>query len=129
MISLLAKAASFGFARVLFRNRTTTAISALLIVLGLLFAWHQIDKRSAVRQAVLEYVADTEIKVLQAQIEEANRRAAIASEAQDRLEQRLQVAESKARRIALEIKQYEAENEINPDGVVDSGLLLRLRGN
>ncbi len=117
------------FTKFLFRNRTTSVISAFIIAALALFTWHQIDKRSAVRQAVIEYVADTEIKVLQDQIKEANRRAAIASEAQARLEERLQVAEGEARRIAREIEQYEAENEINPDSVVDSGLLLRLRGN
>ena len=106
-----------------------TRAGAVAAVLVALLAWHHFDKSSAVRRAVVGYVADVELTAAQAQIEEAKRRRAITSAANTHLLERLQVAEGEAQKIAREIELYEAENEINPDGVVDRGLLLRLLGN
>lgn len=129
MISAVIKAVSFGFGRILFRNRTTSAISGVLIVAGLLFAWHTLDKNSAVRQAVDQYVAEAEITSLRAQIAEANRRAAVAEDATERLEEQAQVARGEAIRLAAEIEQYEAANDIPSSGRVEPDLFDRLRGN
>lgn len=129
MIAALIKFLSFGFGRVLFRNKTTSAITAVVVVAIALFAWHKIDKNSAIRAAVMEYVADVELTAARAQIAEANRRAAIAAAATSQLQERVQVAEGEAIRIAREIEQYEAENEIPTSGRVDGGIFDRLRGN
>jgi hypothetical protein len=129
MIAVLAKIASIGFRRVLFRNRTTTALTALLTLLGFLFAWHQVDKDSAVRQAVIEYVADTEIKVLQAQIAEANRRAEIAETQAAHLAEREQVTKGELIRMNAEIAAYEAEHDIPISGRVEPSVFDRLLGN
>ena len=112
-----------------FGNRASASISTLVIVAVALFGWHKIDKTSAVRRAVAGYVADVELATMRAQIEEANRRAAVAGEARERLEERLQVLEGTADRRAREIEQYEAENEVNNMCVVDDRVLERLRGN
>lgn len=117
------------FTKFLFRNRTTSVISALVIVALALFAWHKMDKRSAVREAVMEYVAQTELFAARAQIAEANRRAAVAAEAVEQLEERVQVARGEAQRLAVEIEQYEAENDIPISGRVEPDLFNRLRGN
>ena len=117
------------FTKFLFRNRTTSVISALVIVALALFAWHKLDKRSAVREAVMEYVAQTELSAARAQIAEANRRAAVAAEAVEQLEERVQVARGEAQRLAVEIEQYEAENDIPISGRVEPDLFNRLRGN
>lgn len=117
------------FTKFLFRNRTTSVISALVIVALALFAWHKLDKRSAVREAVMEYVAQTELSAARAQIAEANRRAAVAAEAVEQLEERVQAARGEAQRLAVEIEQYEAENDIPISGRVEPDLFDRLRGN
>ncbi len=117
------------FGGVLFRNRTTAAITGVLIVGLGLFIWHKLDKNSAVRAAVSEYVAEAEIAALKAQIAEANRRTRVASEAAQRLDERAQAVEGQAVRLAKEIEQYEAQNELPTSCRVDAGLAGRLRGN
>ena len=129
MMAMVIKLFSAIFGRVLFRNRATSVISGVVIVAVSLFAWHKLDKSSAVRSAVSEYVAATEITALRAQIAEANRRAAIAREAADRLQERVQAAQGEALRLAAEIEQYEAENDIPTSGRVEPDLARRLRGN
>lgn len=117
------------FTGLLFRNRATTAISAVLIAFGLLFVWHKVDKASAVRRAVAEYVADVELKSAREQIAETERRHHVTKMANFQLQERMQVLEGDARRVQQEIERYETENEINPDGIVDPNLYGRLRGN
>ncbi|PIE15189.1 MAG: hypothetical protein CSA68_07515 [Rhodobacterales bacterium] len=117
------------FGGVLFRNRTTAAITGVLIVGLALFVWHKLDKGSAVRAAVSEYVAAAEITALKAQIAEANRLAQVASEAAQRLDERAQAVEGEAVRLAAEIKQYEAENALPTSCRLSPDLARRLRGN
>lgn len=112
-----------------FRNRTTSVISALVIVAGVLFTWHKVDKGSAVRRAVMEYVADTELKVERARIAEIERRARIAVEAADQLRERTSAIEGELSALNGEIEAYEAETEIPASGRVGSDLVVRLRGN
>ena len=117
------------FAKYLFRNRTTSVVSAFVIAALALFTWHQFDKQSAVRQAVIEYVADTEIKVLQAQIDEANHRAEVAEDASAALSKRLSALEAEAAQHQQEIEEYAASLEdvpaCRPDDDFLDGLLTR----
>ena len=129
MIAIIIKIVTGLFGRVLFRNKTTSAITAVAVILITLFGWHKIDKNSAVRRAVMEYVADVELTAARAQIAEANRRAAIAREATDRLDEKVQAAEGEAMRFEAEIEAYEREITISPDGRVSDDLFERLRGN
>lgn len=125
MISLMGSL----FARVLFRNRTTSVISALVIVALALFAWHKLDKRSAVREAVMEYVAANELRVARSQIAEANRRAAVAEEATRTLSASLEKIEAEATGFQSEIERYEAGLEnlpaCQPDDDFFDGLLTK----
>ncbi|WP_010137610.1 hypothetical protein [Oceanicola sp. S124] len=114
--------------RLLFRNRTTSAITAVVLVFATLFTWHKVDKGSAVRKAVAEYVADLELETARARIEEIERRARVAEEAGARLQERLQAAEGEAIRMNEEIERYAEETDVPADGLVDDGLLDRLRG-
>lgn len=114
---------------ILFRNRTTSVVTSLIVVSLSLFTWHKLDKRSAVRAAVMEYVAQAELTAARAQIDEANRRAAIAEAASSRLQERVQAAEGEAIRIAREIQQYEATNDLPISGRVEPDIFDRLRGN
>jgi putative IMPACT (imprinted ancient) family translation regulator len=129
MTAILIKIMSGLFGRVLFRNKTTSALTAVAVILIALFGWHKVDKSSAVRRAVMEYVADVELTAARAQIAEANRRAAIAQEATDRLDEKVQAAEGEAMRFEAEIEAYERETTISPDGLVSDDLFDRLRGN
>lgn len=115
-----------GFA---FGNRTTSVISTLVILAALLFGWHKIDKSSAVRSAVANYVADVELATARARIDEADRRVRIAEDATSRLQERIQVAEGEAIRAARAVERYEAENEIPSSGRVEPDLFDLLRGN
>jgi len=117
------------FTKFMFRNRTTSVISALVIVALALFAWHKLDKRSAVREAVIEYVAQTELSAARAQIAEANRRAEIAETQAAQLAEREQVTRGELIRLHAEIEQYEAENDIPTSGRVEPSVFDRLRGN
>jgi len=129
MMAVLIKFFGIGFSRFLFRNKTTSAITAVLIVMAALFVWHKFDKNSAVRAAIVDYVADVELQAARAQIKEANRREAVAVAAGQRLEERMQVAKGEAARAAYDIKQYEAQNEIPVSGRVNGDIFGRLRAN
>ena len=129
MITVLIKMASFGFGRVLFRNRTTSAITAVVVIALALFGWHKLDKSSAVRAAVMKYVADVELTAARAQIAEANRRARIATEANTRLDEKMQAAQGDALRYEAEIEAYEQQTTVSADGRVSNDLFDRLRGN
>ena len=110
----------------LFRNRTTSAITVVVLVFAALFTWHKIDKGSAVRDAVVRYVADTELKTAREAIKEAERRARVAEEAGERLEEKLQAAEGEAIRMSEEIERYAEETDVPADGRVGADLLGRL---
>ena len=129
MIATLIKVTSFGFGRLLFRNRTTSAITAVVIIMLVLFGWHKLDKSSAVRAAVMKYVADVELTAARAQIAEANRRARIATEANTRLDEKMQAAQGDALRYEAEIEAYEQQTTVSADGRVSDDLFDRLRGN
>ena len=129
MIAALIKVTSLGFGRVLFRNRTTSAITAVVVIMLVLFGWHKLDKSSAVRAAVMKYVADVELTAARAQIAEANRRARIAAEASTRLDEKMQAAQGDALRYEAEIEAYEQQTTVSADGRVSDDLFDRLRGN
>ena len=111
----------------IFKTRAGTTAAALALAAGGLWVWHTLDKSSAVRTAVIEYVARTELETARAAVEEANRRAEIAEQATAALEERAATAERDAELFQQEIRAYERENEINPDGLVDPGIFERLR--
>lgn len=120
---------AFLLHKVLFRNRTTSMLAGAAALAGILFAWHTIDKNSAVKQAMVRFVAATELAASEAEAEEL-RRALIAQRAAAvRLQEEIQMAETIAAERAAEIERYELENEINPEGVADDSLLGRMQSN
>lgn len=100
-----------------------------VIILAMLFAWHVIDKRQAVSAAREGYVRQFELTAAQAELAALRRRAAATEEANRVLQEKMQVAEGQALRFAAELEAYQNETDINPDGVVDSDLIGRLRSN
>lgn len=129
MIAVLIKFLSFGFGRVLFRNKTTSVITAVVVIALALFSWHKFDKSSAVRAAVMKYVADVELTSARAQIVEANRRARIATEANTSLDQKVQAAQGDELRYGMEVEAYEHQTTVSADCRVGDDLFGRLRGN
>ena len=112
----------------LFANRVTTGITCALMLIGAAFAWHKLDKSSAVRQAVIGYVAQAELDAATAQINEANRRALVAEEAADRLLVRVRDAEAASLQHEQEIESYVSQNKIHPSCVAGDTVFDFLRG-
>jgi len=101
----------------------------IVVMIGLaLFTWHTLDKGSAVRQAVVQYVAGVELAAAEAELAEMKRRAVAANVAAEQLQEKVAAAEGEALRMSLAIEEWESSNAINADGVVDARLLERLRG-
>lgn len=100
-----------------------------VVVCALLWVWHVHDKQQALDTARDGYVQQVELAAAEAELAELSRRAAVASDANRVLQEKVQVAEGDALRFAAELEAFENETEINPDGVVDGDLLRRLRSN
>lgn len=126
MIGVVGKVAGWviSFA---FRDRKNTFVAALCLVAAALFAWHKIDKSSAVKQAVSGYVAATEIASLNAELSELKRRTRVAEEATHRFNEKTQVAAGELAMLKSEIEDYERQNPISPTCRVDDHLLGKLR--
>lgn len=100
-----------------------------VIACALLWGWHVHDRRQAVSAAREGCVRDFELTAVQAELEAVRRRMVAANEASQALREKLQVAEGEALRFAAELEAYQRETQVNSEGVVDSGLLRRLRAN
>jgi len=97
-----------------------------ILVIGLaLFTWHQIDKTSAVRKAVNEYVAGAELTSLRVQLEETKRRKAVTDRANARHLTRIEQAFADAEAAAEELEHY--ASTVESSCVVQPDLIDRLR--
>lgn len=113
-----------------FGGRLLSSRAGLAVVLcALLWGWHVYDKRQAVNAAREGFVRQFELTAAQTELEALRRRAAATAEANRVLQEKMQVAEGQALRFAAELEAYQNETDINPDGLVDSDLLGRLRSN
>ncbi|MEX5515740.1 hypothetical protein SM765_15500 [Pseudophaeobacter sp. 1A09344] len=107
----------------------TSRIGLAFVICGLLWGWHVYDKRQAVSAAREGFVREFELTAVQTKLDAMRRRMAAANEANQSLREKVQAAEGEALRFAAELKAYERDTQVNPEGVVDSGLLERLRAN
>lgn len=110
----------------LFRNQFTSALTGAAILFGALLSWHVLDKSSAVREAVNRFVAGAELAAAEAKANELQRIIDATREANRMLQKLSDHAAAQAVQRAQEIEAYETENQINPRGVVDRGLLDRM---
>jgi len=94
-----------------------------------LWVWHLSDKRQALEVAREGYVKEFELTAVRAELDALNRRMATAKQANQSLQEKVQVAEGEAIRFADDLEAFKRETKINPDGVVDSDLLRQLRAN
>lgn len=110
--------------------RLLSSRAGLAVVLcAALWGWHVYDKRQAVSAAREGFVQQFELTAAQAELDALRRRAAALEEANRTLQEKIKVAEGEALRFATELEVFERETEINPEGVVDTDLLGRLRSN
>ena len=107
----------------------SSRVGLAVVVCALLWGWHLHDKQQALDVARDGYVQQVELAAAEAELAELIRRAAVASDANRALLEKVQVAEGDARRFAAEMEAFENETEINPDGVVDGDLLRLLQSN
>ncbi len=107
----------------------TSRTGLVVIVAALLFGWHVHDKRAAVAAAKAACADAVEKTAAETELDEMKRRARIAEEAADSLEEKLAAMEGEAERARREIE----EREYGPDDAgacaVDDDLFDRLRGN
>lgn len=108
-------------------SRAGLSVLLFCVVLGGLYGWHVHDKAQAVAAARKGYVQAFELAKLKAQLEAVHHQKQVAEQANKELQEQVRSAEAEAQQYALELEAYEHETEINPDGVVDSDLLRRLR--
>jgi hypothetical protein len=106
--------------------RVATSRAGILVIAGLgLFAWHKLDKGSAVRQAVTGYVAKVELETLRAERDELRRRRAAVRLANQDLQSKIRAAEAEADAAAWELEHY--ETTVDDNCRVDGAVLERLR--
>ncbi|AUR06985.1 hypothetical protein [Phaeobacter inhibens] len=107
----------------------TSRIGFAAVLCAALWGWHLYDKRQAVAGAREGLVQEFELTAVQTELDAMRRRMAAAEEANQALREKVQAATGEALRFAAELEAYERETQVNPEGVVDSGLLERLRAN
>lgn len=100
--------------------------AGIVCLIGLaLFTWHQVDRSSAVRRAVAEYVADVELATARAERDELKRRRAAINTANRYLQTEIALAEAAALTANEELAHY--ETTVADVCRVDGALLERLR--
>lgn len=113
----------------LFRNNFTSALTGAAMIMTAAYTWHVLDKNSGIKQAVVRFVAATELAAAEARADELQKIIEATREANRLLQEGIRHAEADAAAWELEIQRYVDENEINPSGLVDADLHRRLRAN
>jgi len=103
----------------LLKSRAVCSVLSVAAVSGGLFVWHTLDKSSAVRRAVAEHVAAIELSALRVQLNELNRRQAVADMAKKRLKVEIEKATARAEAASEELEHYVSTVEdtciVDPD--------------
>lgn len=107
------------------QSRLACSLLAVAVVLGGLLLWHKIDKSSAIRRAVVGYVAKVELASARAELDELKRRRAVSDKARRQLQSEIEKATADAEAAAEELEHY--VSTVEDSCVVGSGLADRLR--
>lgn len=107
------------------RSRTVCSLLVLTAVLGGLFVWHTFDRSSAVRRAVAEYVARSELTAIRVQLNELKRRKAVSDGASRQLKSEIDMANALAEAAVEELEHY--VSTVETSCVVRPDLVERLR--
>jgi hypothetical protein len=105
----------------------TSRVGLAAALCALLWGWHAHDKQQALRAAREGYVRAFELEAAQTELRGLRARMAATAEANRVLSEKAQAAEGVALRFEKELEAYQNDTTINRDGVVDDGLLERLR--
>ncbi|WP_417681653.1 hypothetical protein [Roseibium sp.] len=97
----------------------------VVLIATALFSWHTVDKTSAVRRAVADYVADVELSAKNAELAELKRRSAVFASANKILLDQVAQANADAEAAYQELEHY--VSTVADDCAVDGALLGRLR--
>lgn len=108
-------------------NRYIVAGLAVLGTLGTLWLWHVLDKSSAVKTALVKYVAAVELAQVEGELKELKRRKAVTEKANASLRIKAAETEAQADKFEEELKRYAEVNAVNPDCVVDDTFLDSLQ--
>jgi hypothetical protein len=100
----------------------------VVIIVAALFTWHKIDKGSAVRKAIIGYVADVELSAERAENERLASILARERSANTKLQQQIDAAETTAASARERIRNYEEENPSPVGCRADAAFIERLRG-
>lgn len=109
----------------LLRSRTACSLLSLAAVLGGFFAWQKLDKSSAVRRAVAEYVAHAELTAIRVELREFKRRQEVAVSAKQQLQSEIEKANAIAEAAVEELEHY--VSTVEDTCVVHPDLAERLR--
>ncbi|WP_421983329.1 hypothetical protein [Roseibium sp.] len=107
------------------KSRTVVAVISVAAVLGGLLVWHKVDKSSAVRRAVVEYVAKVELTSARVQMEELKRRKLVAERVSRQFRTLIEQANADAEAATKELEKY--ASTVGADCVVQPDLIERLR--
>ena len=108
-------------------QRWLIGIGAVAVFIVAAFTWHALDKGSAVRRAVIEYVAHTELAVATAEKRELQRRVAVYRRTNSTLNKQLDQADADNATAQQEIADYVEANKNVPSLRVGDDLFSRLR--
>lgn len=114
-----------GLATWILQSRAACSALAIAAVLGGLFFWHQVDKSSAVRKAIVEYVAEAELTAARVQLEELKRRKVVTDRANRRFLSLIEKANVEAEAASQELEHY--VSTVEDSCVVQPDLIERLR--
>lgn len=103
----------------------TSGPGLVLLIALALFTWHRLDRSSAVREAVVGYVAGVELAAKEAEARVLRQRAANLQAANRELQDQIEQDERETADVQDALREYV---ESNPSGcVVSPDLLDRLR--
>ncbi|WP_298963824.1 hypothetical protein [uncultured Roseibium sp.] len=114
-----------GLVAWILQSRTACSALAIAAVLGGIFIWHLVDKSSAVRKAVVEYVADVELTEARARLAELKRRKVVTDRANRRFLSLIEQANAEAEAASQELEHY--VSTVEDSCIVQPGLFERLR--
>lgn len=107
----------------------TSRLGIAMIVVGGLFAWHQLDKTSAVRKAVIGYVADVELAAAEAEAAALQEARAKLAAANRKFAERADRAEEEAADAERRFQDYVATSPLPPGCSVPPDFLDLLQSN
>lgn len=105
-------------------NFMTSRAGIVLTIALALFSWHKFDKSSAVREAVVRYVASVELEAAEAETKAIQRRLVLAEAANTSLRDRALEAEQEMEDAQRALETYLVDNPLEAGTCSVDGQLL-----